>query len=65
MTWLRVSLFLAGLLAGTAGAGGVARYQYLQLEREYKIDHDTLIEIRTDVKWIKAAIIRLQNDLAK
>lgn len=57
--WLRVSLFLAGLLAGTLGAGGVARYQYNDLEAKYDADHERLVRIENDVKWVIRTMLRV------
>jgi|GEM_PF-6906652 len=58
---LVVSLLLP--LMGVAAAWSTAQYQlreqHLDLERlaeQQRIDHDTLIEIRTDVNWIRAAM---------
>jgi hypothetical protein len=60
--WLRIALFLAGILAGIVGAGGVSAVQISNLESKYELDHDRLVRIETDVAWIKNFLMRLQRE---
>ena len=62
VNWLTVSLFLAGIIAGTIGAGGVGAVQYARLEAKmesrYDEDHERLVRIEENVKWIRAELAR-------
>lgn len=58
--WLNVSLFLAGIIAGTVGAGGVGAMQYSRLEAKmesrYEEDHERLVRMERDIEWIRAEL---------
>lgn len=51
--WLPVALFLAGTLLGNLGACGVGEYKLRALQAEQTLDHDRIVRIENDVRWIK------------
>lgn len=65
INWLGVSLFLAGILAGTVGSGGVGAIQYARLEsrmeQRYIEDHERLVKIETDVAWIRQMLAKIDG----
>lgn len=60
INWLPVVLFLAGIIAGTVGAGGVGAVQYARLEEKMEVryleDHERLVRVEENVKWIRKAL---------
>lgn len=62
LNWLAIALFLAGILAGTAGSGGIGMVQYARLEsrmeQRYVEDHERLVKIETDVRWIREMLAK-------